>query len=89
MFRTQPLAVFAFPHSIPTLSHLLKDVDPETKISCKKFYRKVKKGIIIGSITGICVYEVGQLVCDIVKSKLVLRGYRKLFFTSIAPAFQV
>lgn len=44
---------------------------------------------MIGSITGVCIYEAVQLLCDIVKSKLVLRGYRKLLFTSFAPALQI
>jgi hypothetical protein len=71
------------------IPHLLSKVDPATKNSYKKKYRKIKKISGIGAITLITSTTLVELVKDVSTSKLKAYGYKTIFLLAGGPVIQV
>jgi hypothetical protein len=89
MITSKDIAMICFPQPVFAFPHVLKDMDPETKMTCRAFYRRVKRGFVVGSFAGIAVLEGKDLVMHIVKRQVVRNGYKLLLGVSVYPMTQL
>jgi hypothetical protein len=63
-------------------------MNPKTKATCRKLYKKFKYGVIGVGYSALIAEEGKQLVVDISKGQLVKYGYRKIALAGLYPLFQ-
>jgi hypothetical protein len=82
------LIVMCSPDACFTVPHLLRDLNPESKARSKSIYRRLKRGLSVGSLIGIVIWEGKDFIMDIAKSKVKKHGYKLLLGVTCYPMLQ-